>query len=135
MLNRTWIQTIKLGKATIVAELTHHAIEHNVQENYFRLCSKLWKYYKARKLQLCEAEAWLDKATSIVEMIGGLIAKTENRYWKSIIIYDNNHRRIGRVWSHIGNDDVYYETNRMAKSGQAIAPSVQEAIKEIASQV
>ena len=131
MLNRTWLNTIKLGKATIVAELNRHNIAHDVRENYFKLCSKLYRYEKSRRLQLAEVEAWLDKATSIVEMMGGLIGKIENRYWKSIIIYDDNHRRIGRVWSHIGSDVVHYDSYRMGRHSQATAISIQTAVSQI----
>ena len=89
MFNRTWLQTIKLGKAKILKELNYFGIEHRKDENYFKLCSKVYQQKKARRQQILDVEAWADKVAIEAEYLG-LRAKLENRYAKSVVHLSKN---------------------------------------------
>ena len=129
MSHRTWIQTIKLGKTTIVAELKRHNITHDVCENYFRLCSKLYRHNKARHQQLVETAEWQEKVLAIAEYYG-LRGEVENRYAKSTVLTDSLGRRQGRVWNNSFYNKPCYDTKAMRYS-QIVVNSIQEALEAI----
>ena len=129
MSHRTWIKTIKLGKFKIIAELKRHNITHDARENYFRLCSKLYRHEKARRQQLAEASEWQEKVLAIAEYYN-LRGEVENRYAKSMVLTDSLGRRQGRVWNNNFYNKSCYDTKQM-RDGQIVVNSIQEALEAI----
>lgn len=63
----TWNQTIKLGKETIIAILDELTIDYVENENYFRLCSKVYHHFKQQPQQPLETTS--EEVNEDVEVI------------------------------------------------------------------
>lgn len=126
-MTRTWLETIKMGKVRVLAELDRFGISYNSQDYYFRLCSKLYRHEQAREQTRNEVADFVDKTSAIAETYN-LKGQMENRYWKSCIVVNERGERLGRVWQH--DDEYVYDTKAMRYSSIAVS-SISEAVKAI----
>lgn len=67
MKSLTWKQTIKLGKKVVTDRLRELGIKFDVKEQYFRLCSLLYKADKQMGQVIDIAKKRIDKAKKAVE--------------------------------------------------------------------
>ena len=87
--------------------------------------SDIWK-----RLTIIKTEAWFETVNAIAKK-NGVIAKLENRYRKSAIIYGIDGCRIGRIWQIDDERPICYDINNW-RSHFEMANTITSAVEKIA---